>query len=748
MLIPSASIKISQLDPIPVPLLPVDFGPFVESASMTTYRASVSDLANAIGPLIGGVGFASSSLSSSWASMSLSASYARHADSASVVDHLPSGSSYYYPWWFPNVDNYNLSNFIVNNFGGWLLQSGSVLIPQAWISTRPEWYSTQSNWFVGGDPLHVWGTGSIQAGNGGIFTAYPIVSGMFVGIDQKGWQYQTSASVDGNRGNVYLSGSSAVTGEYEFYPITNSPPGTFKDIFNGKWIRLASLDFYADPLLFATHSMLFNDVANGESGGGHWGHLRLFAQTNIDGSDSWNIIHLFIMNDFWSGGITAQVLHNNIYGPQIITQIRLGKAYVHQPSTVGDFTDPHVTLDIKIDNLVDSDNSLTIKAASYSGGTIRFLKEPTVDPFPLVNDIDTVNNLTRSLTFAPSPGHYFKSSSPLNSSIPCVDYNFLGTKVRIAESTENETEGTQASRTLDVTGSVGASQYYVSESIGHGGTWVVYEPTSAAWNFMKFVGGILVDSGSAASPGTSIIVSGNIPVGGIIDWAGADPTTLAPNGWVPADGRLLNSVTYAACFNALGGINNPWGNGSAGSGYSAPNFKVPDLRKRTTFGAYPGNPVVVLKSEVGSTGGNENGVSNHYHAIGSSQNRYSKNFPTNNVWLIWNGANYAADSTSVSPIGFFHSSNNVVDMTKFPFGASTAMYGLQGTGFGLTFAGFSTTPKVWNTIADPSNIEAGPQGTSVGSSTLVFDLITTFPLTNGDGSLPSYAVVHKLIRIF
>ena len=63
-----------------------------------------------------------------------------------------------------------------------------------------------------------------------------------------------------------------------------------------------------------------------------------------------------------------------------------------------------------------------------------------------------------------------------------------------------------------------------------------------------------------------------VPTGTIFDYAGA----TIPSGWLLCDGSLVSRTTYAALYGILGGA---WG---ANDGST--NFKLPDMRGRTTFG--------------------------------------------------------------------------------------------------------------------------------------------------------------------
>lgn len=67
------------------------------------------------------------------------------------------------------------------------------------------------------------------------------------------------------------------------------------------------------------------------------------------------------------------------------------------------------------------------------------------------------------------------------------------------------------------------------------------------------------------------------PAGTIVAYAGS----VAPSGWVEADGRTLDKTTYSALFAAIGSTWDTAKNPLTGSSYGAPaanEFRVPDLR--------------------------------------------------------------------------------------------------------------------------------------------------------------------------
>ena len=87
----------------------------------------------------------------------------------------------------------------------------------------------------------------------------------------------------------------------------------------------------------------------------------------------------------------------------------------------------------------------------------------------------------------------------------------------------------------------------------------------------------------------------SIPIGTIIDFAGANP----PNGYLDCNGASYSTSLYPDLFNVL---SYTWG----GSGS---NFNIPDLRRRTTMG-FGGTSTTTIRNTVGSVGGSENVILN------------------------------------------------------------------------------------------------------------------------------------------
>jgi microcystin-dependent protein len=110
------------------------------------------------------------------------------------------------------------------------------------------------------------------------------------------------------------------------------------------------------------------------------------------------------------------------------------------------------------------------------------------------------------------------------------------------------------------------------------------------------------------------IANGGIPVGTILDYAGA----AVPGGYFPCNGSAVSRTSYAALYAALGGAASPWGQGDGTT-----TFNVPDLQRRTTIGS-GGVQISGPAVTVGSVGGEEAHVQTlaemvpHTHNVGTS----------------------------------------------------------------------------------------------------------------------------------
>lgn len=112
-----------------------------------------------------------------------------------------------------------------------------------------------------------------------------------------------------------------------------------------------------------------------------------------------------------------------------------------------------------------------------------------------------------------------------------------------------------------------------------------------------------IGSDSTIRNGNTVPIT--VPVGAIMDWAGA----AAPSGWQLCAGQVLSQATYAQLFAAIGTTYNTGGEGAG-------NFRLPDCRGRFTagldnMGGSAANRITTAGSGVdGATLGAAGGVQN------------------------------------------------------------------------------------------------------------------------------------------
>jgi len=136
----------------------------------------------------------------------------------------------------------------------------------------------------------------------------------------------------------------------------------------------------------------------------------------------------------------------------------------------------------------------------------------------------------------------------------------------------------------------------------------------AAWkahlllaNVLVAAGVTVINAGDITDQRTfaeSALVSGGyVPTGALIDFAG----TVAPAGFLLADGAAVSRSTYARLFAAIGV---GWG---AGNGSTT--FNVPDIRGRIKIGA-GGTPALAVAATAGTWNHTHTGAS-HTHGVGT-----------------------------------------------------------------------------------------------------------------------------------
>jgi hypothetical protein len=677
----TGSIKISELNPFTSSIQAEDFIPLVDSSSMTTFRAGLGQI---FGSSFSGVSsslFASSSVwatSASFASRSISASYSLSSSFATTANKVNlSQQVSYIPQWNGNAANSNLSTYET-----FMVYTGSRLILDYDHATAIGWYASSSNYLDGLLPSN----GGWYR-NGGVFTIYPIIGAAFIGADQKAWLYGTSSV---NNTNQFYSGSGA-------WITIPTGSGAMSSSLNNRWVRIAAVSYGVElrPAAFA------------QSMRAMMGTVRIDARTTVAGTNAQNCIEFDMWQQLWSGVIKADVKYSDNYGVKIVDKIRICRSVV-SGSTI---YDPHMYIDIHVNNMNVNDIDLYLGLKSLGGSHIRFLENPTWSPIEPV-DTGSLPAGPSRLEFVPNIGSYYWIYD--NDIAPaCRDYIISGQRVRIDPRNSTITESRRAYYDLEVSGTIGCDALYVRNSAGQDGTFVVYEPSAATWLYQRFSKGLLIQSGSAAAPSTgSVTILGNNPIGTIIDWAGYNSSSLSSSGWFMCDGQWFSSALFPDAFTALGGTNNPWGNGSPGSGWNAGNstFKIPDLCKRATVGSsVVGATVTNYKIRVGDTGGNEDYMSNHVHFFGTT-------IGTVGVYQ------WAADGDSTSGVAMDASRTFEAGVTRYAT-IGGASGGWQGS-------------AIWR----DNIMNAGKK----------WQLVTSYPYLDGGGSseqVPPYAVVFKLIRL-
>jgi len=100
-----------------------------------------------------------------------------------------------------------------------------------------------------------------------------------------------------------------------------------------------------------------------------------------------------------------------------------------------------------------------------------------------------------------------------------------------------------------------------------------------------------------------------IPIGSMIDYGGS----TAPPGWLSCNGAIIGQAEYPTLFSIIGTTYNTGGEGGT-------QFRIPDLRQRTTVGIGSGTGFTAA----GTVGGSANAVvGTHTHAGSTSTNTHS-----------------------------------------------------------------------------------------------------------------------------
>lgn len=520
------NIKISELNRPPTTPITEDFFPLVDSSSMTTYRATIQDIGSLMTHSIyadtasyvpasaveGSVQFATSA---SWASSSISASYARSASHALLADSAsyyppqqfqPScswasrslqayystrsldvdthGTKFFYPWW--NTADVPGTNgaletrstlFFSRSYGANDAIGPIIIDPDKTFASMP--YVTRSNaypWFSSSGWWNAknmsmpndtgWDWADEGGYNGGLFTPWPIVSGVFVGTDKKGWTFGTGSL--GNLKSIWTG--SAASGSW--MPLCSS----FDQVFNNKWLRIAVTNTDPD---WPVSPYLPDNVAPFE-GAGSWYHTGMFGRVRIvvtstvlyGGSNQYQTIDLSLQNFYWSGDMQAVV--NHVEGTiGLVKAIRMSRTNAYAFGN----GDPFQTLDILLDTFNNADHMAWVMLESWGG--IRFLNYPSLNPPPFTG--------SAVLQFPPRPGWYGRALSPTSDNT----YNISGRRV-IIDPSATEITGTGMAtsyiHSLNVSGGINTNTKYYCDNHAGLTTKVTYGTTN-----LYFSGGILID---------------------------------------------------------------------------------------------------------------------------------------------------------------------------------------------------------------------------------------------------------------
>jgi len=544
-----ASIPITQLSFIPLPVTGSDLLAIVQTSSMTTYKVNVFDVISSypFPQLVSASLFSSRSLfasqsiwavSASWASRSLfseissqslfsvSASWASRslvANSAfyssaskesmystySLYANL-TGSENYFPYWYTDktLDGGNFQvngglqkNSLLYNYpagagaGTVIFAPDPTLNPASTIPGFPGY--SQAGWW---NPSAVAWDGEIWFGGAGIFTALPIVSTVFNGTDQKKWPFATASNAVFS--NQYWQGN------YNGGPQTiGSASDSIATAFNGKWVRIATLGVREGPVVVANASK--GEVKMLDTG--LKGRVRI--KIADGGNKNYGVVGFYQDIDMHldaSGNIplatNATIFAVVQDGWDVIRKLRI--------SVDGSGNnDPMFALDIFINDIPDGVYGFYIECQSWGG--VRFLETPNISPIALV-DADTDPLFPKYLIFPPAPGHY--SNRPFDTGQP---YVIGGQNVIINPKVNEITESAGYGHTnlinpysLDVSGSINTQQYYAKGQAGLNANYVAYHPSDSKWYNLEITGGIPVKATETTSPvagptGPTIIAAGN-----------------------------------------------------------------------------------------------------------------------------------------------------------------------------------------------------------------------------------------------
>ena len=415
----SYSIPISGLNEMIVISMD-DFIPIVDSSSLTTFRASIKNLGNAL--TTASSSWASQSLSSSyspwadyansasWASQSLSASWANNAVHVNLT-----GSQNYFPFWSPNKvngweANGGLSGDTAYQASGLYSYDGLgyfnvIAVGEGDMNTAPTQVNpSHPTYYVSSsfsrNMMGFWG--NARYGYGGLWAGIkPIISNNFVGTDQIQWFFSSSVNTSSNQTNQIWSGS-LFNGF--MYTMTPGDTSAISGTFNGKWIRIACAGSFPSLPNIPTDAAAYGE-RNGTDQGGLFGRMRVWVNASADDASvlgSSQLIDLHIDSQNYAGGIEVDVIASSHYEYDFIRKIRVCKSV---PEYAGDYRDALHAIDLFIDGIPDGITDFSIALQSWGG--IQFLRYLNLDPNPLYSTgSGGPTSATGYLIVPAAPGHY------------------------------------------------------------------------------------------------------------------------------------------------------------------------------------------------------------------------------------------------------------------------------------------------------------------------------------------------------
>ena len=422
-----SSVRISKLNELTLATYD-DFFPLVDSASLTTYRINLENLAKLLStgsfsgsffgeliPEIISCSWASSSINSYSSIYSTSASWASSSLTSSTANSVNiTGTDYNFPYWLAGT-NSNLA------------QTSPMILSSSTVVTV---YSAGA-----ADAQTQQYTLLDSPGVGGIYSPWPITSDSFIGCDKRSWYFST--------GSQYYSGS------YEYATIPSVYAGLGQTL-NGKWLRIAALNVIqplTDPE--PTYSCSFARTWTFRVGGGY-GRVRVLAYLPTSGSSTHQLIDFVPFMVFPGNCAQGIILHSNNY-QNVIQNIRLHSAARTDENGNLVFNDPRLLIDLYINDIIDNANELTIAVESY--GNIKFVDTPTLDPHSL---IDTGSNNSQTTIMNIDPGFYTNIS----------DKNFILSGHKLGVGPSQSYQNSEPNYTIEVSGSISAQDYSVGSIAG------------------------------------------------------------------------------------------------------------------------------------------------------------------------------------------------------------------------------------------------------------------------------------------